>query len=138
VNNFAEVGSEMADELADAIKAGDSDEALQLIQELKDNAAQIAKHGKRADNIVKAMMDHARGGSSERETIIINDFLEEYANLAWHGRRARDHGFNAELKRDFDPNAESLEVMPQEMGCLLYTSDAADETRGAELAQQCL
>lgn len=116
VNNFAEVSVEMAEELLDAIKASRMEEAVALISELMDNSAQIAKHGKRADSIVKSMMQHARGGASDRETILVNQFLEEYSNLAWHGMRARDHGFQAEVRRDFDPNAGSLSVMPQELG----------------------
>ncbi len=116
VNNFAEVGGELADELAQAIAAGNTEEAQQILDELKANATQIAKHGKRADSIVQGMMQHARGGASEQETIVVNDFLEEYANLAWHGMRARDHGFQAEIKREFDPSAGSLQVMPQELG----------------------
>jgi signal transduction histidine kinase len=116
VNNFAEVSVEMAEELRDAIKADRIEEAIEIIGELMENATQIAKHGKRADSIVRSMMQHARGGASDMETIHVNDFLEEYANLAWHGMRARDHGFQAEVKRDFDPEAGSLQVMPQELG----------------------
>ncbi|NQV74407.1 hypothetical protein HQ496_14925 [bacterium] len=116
VNNFAEVSVEMAEELMEALEAGKLDEVGAIVQELMDNATQIAKHGKRADSIVKSMMQHARGGSSDRETIQVNQFLEEYSNLAWHGMRARDHGFQAEVRRDFDPNAGSLSVMPQELG----------------------
>ena len=138
VNNFAEVGGELADELAEAMAAGNTEEAGQILGELKANAEQIAKHGKRADSIVQGMMQHARGGSSERETIVVNDFLEEYANLAWHGMRARDHGFQADLKRDLDPGADTLEVMPQELGRVVLNLlnnafDAVRETEGAEV-----
>jgi|GEM_PF-922052 len=116
VNNFAEVSTELMEELAEAVAKGDSEEATMILDDLRDNATQIAKHGKRADSIVRSMMQHARGGASDRETIVVNDFLEEYANLAWHGMRARDHGFQAEVKRDFDPSAGELQVMPQELG----------------------
>jgi len=137
VNNFAEVGSEMADELAEAIAKGDAEEAQQLIDELKANAAQIAKHGRRADDIVKAMMQHARGGSSEKETIVVNDFLEEYANLAWHGRRAKEGDFQAELVRDFSSDVRSLKVMPQELGRVVLNllNNAFDGVRGVEGAR---
>lgn len=138
VNNFAEVGGELADELIEALEAGQEDEAKQIAEELKANALQIAKHGGRADNIVKGMMQHARGGSSDREAITVNEFLEEYANLAWHGMRARDHGFQADLKRDLDPDAGTLEVMPQELGRVVLNLlnnafDAVRETEGAEV-----
>ncbi len=116
VNNFAEVSTELMEELAEAVASGETEEAAMILDDLRDNATQIAKHGKRADSIVRSMMQHARGGASEQEAIVVNDFLEEYANLAWHGMRARDHGFQAEIKRDFDPSAGSLQVMPQELG----------------------
>ena len=137
VNNFAEVGGELADELAEAIEAGNTEEAQQILEELKANATQIAKHGKRADSIVQGMMQHARGGASDMETVVVNDFLEEYANLAWHGRRARDHGFQAEIKRDFDPEAGSIEVMPQELGRVVLNllNNAFDAVKDTESAQ---
>jgi signal transduction histidine kinase len=116
VNNFAEVSTELMEELAEAVANGDTEEAAAILEDLRDNAEQIAKHGKRADSIVRSMMQHARGGASDMETIVVNDFLEEYANLAWHGMRARDHGFSADVERDFDPEAGSLNVMPQELG----------------------
>ena len=138
VNNFAEVGGELADELAEAIEAGNTEEAQQILEELKANATQIAKHGKRADSIVQGMMQHARGGASDMETVVVNDFLEEYANLAWHGRRARDHGFQAEIKRDFDPEVGSLQVMPQELGRVVLNLlnnafDAVAQAEGARI-----
>jgi len=137
VNNFAEVSVEMAEELRDAIKAGRLEEAVELIGELMENAAQIAKHGKRADSIVKAMMQHARGGASDQETIQVNQFLEEYSNLAWHGMRARDHGFSAELLRDFDPEAGSSTVMPQELGRVVLNllNNAFDAVKAMEAGE---
>ncbi len=139
VNNFAEVGGELADELAEAIAAGETEEAGQILNELKANATQIAKHGKRADSIVQGMMQHARGGASDMETVVVNDFLEEYANLAWHGRRARDHGFQTEIIRDFDSDAGAIKAMPQELGRVVLNLlnnafDAVAETEGARIA----
>ncbi|NQV74002.1 GHKL domain-containing protein, partial [bacterium] len=137
VNNFAEVGAEMADELSEAIAAGNSEEAQAIIAELRENAKQITKHGRRADEIVKAMMQHARGGASEREEVQLNTFLEEYANLAWHGMRAKDNDFQAELVRDFDPLVGSLKVMPQELGRVVLNllNNAFDAVRGVEGAR---
>jgi len=138
VNNFAEVGAEMADELSEAIAAGNTEDAQAIIQELRENATQITKHGKRADSIVKAMMQHARGGASDRESIVVNDFLEEYANLAWHGMRARDDDFQVELKRDFDQAVGELKAMPQELGRVVLNLlnnafDAVKDTEGAQV-----
>jgi len=137
VNNFAEVGGEMADEALEAIDKGDSDELRSILAELKANSEQITKHGRRADDIVKAMMQHARGGSSERESIEVNTFLEEYANLAWHGMRAKDNDFQADLQRDYDPSVGTLEVMPQELGRVVLNllNNAFDAVRGEEGAR---
>ena len=116
VNNFAEVNAELAEEAREAMESGDLVAARKALADLGENATQIAKHGKRADSIVKAMMQHARGGASELETIDVNTFVDEYVGLAWHGLRARDDRFRAEVVRDFAPDAGTLAVMPQELG----------------------
>lgn len=116
VNNFAEVNAELTAEAIEALKNGKPEEARSLLADLEDNSHQIAKHGERADSIVRAMMQHARGGKSELESVSVNAFVEEYANLAWHGIRAKDHEFQLELVRDYDENAGAVEVLPQEMG----------------------
>jgi C4-dicarboxylate-specific signal transduction histidine kinase len=116
VNNFAEVGAELYSELREAIENNDAEAIKSILLELEQNSEQITKHGKRADSIVRSMMQHAKGGASERETIELNEFLEEYANLAWHGMRARDHGFQAEVTRDLDPSVGEIQAMPQELG----------------------
>jgi signal transduction histidine kinase len=116
VNNFAEVNTELMEELADAFAGGDTEEAAAILKDLRGNSEQIAKHGKRADSIVRSMMQHARGGASDMETIDINAFLEEYANLAWHGMRARDHGFQADIIRDLEEGLGSIQAQPQDLG----------------------
>ena len=116
VNNFAEVSQELVDELAAAIAAGDTEEALALMADLRSNAEQIAKHGGRADSIVKSMMQHARGGAAERETVDVNAFIGEYIDLAWHGMRAKDHRFECEVVRQFDAAAGAFTVQPQDLG----------------------
>lgn len=119
VNNFAEVGAELSDELASALEKGDTKEALSILSEMKENSNQITKHGKRADSIVRAMMQHAKGGVSEREVVDINEFVEEYSNLAWHGMRARENGFQAEVKRNLGSDVGTTTVLPQELGRVL-------------------
>ena len=116
VNNFAEVGAELAEELSEAIAKGDSESAQSILKEMTENAAQITKHGKRADSIVRSMMQHAKGGVSARETVDVNTFVDEYANLAWHGMRAREHGFQAEVKRSLGTDVGLVSVFPQELG----------------------
>jgi C4-dicarboxylate-specific signal transduction histidine kinase len=136
VNNFAEVNAELADELAEALAVGDAGEATEILADLRDNAAQIAKHGRRADGIVRSMMQHARGGTSEPERVDINEFLDEYASLAWHGMRARDAGFQAEVLRDFAEDVGSIEVLPQELGRVVLNllGNAFDAVKGQDPA----
>ena len=119
VNNFAEVSSELAEELREAAASGDAEGMKGIIEDLLQNTAQITKHGKRADSIVRAMMQHARGGASEKEVINVNDFVGEYVGLAWHGMRARDHGFQAEVERTFSDDAGTILAQPQELGRVL-------------------
>jgi signal transduction histidine kinase/ligand-binding sensor domain-containing protein len=132
VNNFAEVNAELADELSAALAAGDTEEVATLLEDLRGNALQIAKHGKRADSIVRSMMQHARGGASDREEIDVNAFLGDYVDLAWHGMRARDDEFNADVARDFGQDAGQLTVMPQELGRVVLNllNNAFDAVRG--------
>jgi signal transduction histidine kinase len=82
---------------------------------LTGNLEKIAEHGKRADNIVKSMLEHSRGGSGERREVDLNRLVEEALNLAYHGARAQDQGFNITLERMFDPALAQIELAPQEM-----------------------
>jgi len=116
VNNFAEVGVEMTQEVLDALKAGDTEEAESILKEMMENSGQIAKHGKRADSIVRSMMQHARGGTSVHENVDVAAFLEENINLAWHGRRAKDQSFQADVIRDIAGDVGKARIQPMEMG----------------------
>ena len=122
VNNFAELNSELADELEEMIRSAKSgngsarDELLHLVSTVRDNSTQISTHGKRADAIVRAMMNHARGGGSERQGVDINEFVEQYASLAYHGMLARSEGRRVELVRDYGDDIASIPVSPQDLG----------------------
>ncbi len=136
VNNFAEVSSELMDELADVVSKGDRKEVKNLLADLKDNAGQIAKHGQRADSIVRSMMLHARGGVSTEEEVDFNQYIDEYAGLAWHGMRARDHGFQADIHKDLDSNIGKASLQPQEFGRVLLNlfNNSFDAVKGVENA----
>src|SRR5262252_964968 len=82
---------------------------------LRGNLDKIAEHGKRADGIVKSMLEHSRGVSGERRVVDLNAMIEEALNLAYHGARAQDANFNITLEREFDPAIPSIELAPQEM-----------------------
>src|SRR5215472_7093156 len=82
---------------------------------LRGNLDKIAEHGKRADNIVKSMLEHSRGVSGERREVDLNAVVEEALNLAYHGARAHDPGFNITLQRDYEQRLKPIEVAPQEI-----------------------
>jgi GAF domain-containing protein len=120
VNNFAALSAELTDELNDALKpvplAGTTREEVdELTRMLKDNLEKVVQHGKRADSIVKNMLLHSREGTGEHRPADINALLDESLNLAYHGARAEKPQFNVTLRRDFDENAGTIEVFPQEI-----------------------
>jgi two-component system, NtrC family, sensor kinase len=122
VNNFAGLSIELLDELKESAAPGiatlDEDTSAEIdetIGMLTSNLDKIAEHGRRADNIVKSMLEHSRGVSGERREIDVNALVDEALNLAYHGARAQDQSFNITLERDFQPGLAPIEVAPQEM-----------------------
>jgi len=87
----------------------------EVVEMLRGNLDKIAEHGKRADGIVKSMLEHSRGVSGERRMVDLNALIEEALNLAYHGARAQDASFNITLERDFDRGLAPFELAPQEM-----------------------
>jgi len=122
VNNFAGLSVELLDELKETADPGiatlDEDtraEVDETIHMLTGNLEKIAEHGRRADGIVKSMLEHSRGVSGERREVDLNALVDETLNLAYHGARAQDASFNITLERDLDPAAAPIELAPQEM-----------------------
>ena len=122
VNNFAGLSVELLDELketaAPAIAGLAEDERAdvdEIVGMLTGNLEKIAEHGRRADGIVKSMLEHSRGVSGERREVDLNALVDEALNLAYHGARAQDAGFNITLEREFDPAVAPIELAPQEM-----------------------
>jgi signal transduction histidine kinase len=122
VNNFASLSVELLDELkevaAPAIAVLDSDKREELdetMEMLTGNLEKIAEHGKRADNIVKSMLEHSRGVSGERRIVDLNALVDEALNLAYHGARAQDQTFNITLERALDGELRPIELVPQDM-----------------------
>ena len=90
----------------------DKRKELDEIRELlKRNLDKVVQNGKRADSIVKNMLQHSRQGSGEQRSIEINTIVDESLNLAYHGARAEKQGFNITLERDFDPAAGAAVVL---------------------------
>ena len=129
VNNFAKLSVELAEELNEGVE--NSEDVELILEDLKMNAANIAKHGQRADRIVRSMMEHARGGKRELQSIILNDLIEEYINLAFHGMRAQDHAINVSIVRNYDDEVGKMVVVPQEIGRVIINlcSNAFDAMR---------
>jgi signal transduction histidine kinase/prephenate dehydratase len=115
VNNFAELSGDLLDELHDAVATNQQAEIDELTATLKGNLAKIAEHGKRADGIVRSMLEHSRGSSGERRSVDLNTLVEEALNLAYHGARARDQSFNITLQRDFDEGIQPITLVPQDV-----------------------
>jgi signal transduction histidine kinase len=119
VNNFSEVSSELLDEMNEEIIKGDFEEVKNIAAAIKKNLEKINYHGKRADSIVKGMLQHSRIGNNVKEPTSINKLADEYLRLAYHGLRAKDKSFNADLVTDFDENLPKINVLTQEIGRVL-------------------
>ncbi|WP_235299429.1 sensor histidine kinase [Portibacter marinus] len=116
VNNFSELSSELIDEMNTELSSGELEEAKLIAEDIKDNLGKINFHGKRAENIVKAMLQHSRKSTAEKESTDINQLAEEYLRLAYHGLRAKDKSFNATLITDLDESVPQIKVVPQDLG----------------------
>ena len=137
VNNFSEVSNELVDEMNEELNKGDIEEAKAISEDIKQNLEKITHHGKRADGIVKGMLQHSRTGTGKTEPTDINKLTDEYFRLAYHGLRAKDKSFNATLETNFDDTIGKINVVPQDIGRVilnLFTNAfyAVDEKKKQE------
>jgi two-component system NtrC family sensor kinase len=140
VNNFSDVNREMIDELKAELKGGNIDEALAIADDIGQNEDKINHHGKRADNIVKGMLEHSRTRSGQKEPTDLNMMADEFMRLSYHGLRAKDKSFNAELITHFDSNLPKVAVVQQDIGRVLlnlfnnafYAVNEKKKTAGAD------
>ncbi|GLR19123.1 sensor histidine kinase [Portibacter lacus] len=116
VNNFSEVSNELIVEMNEEIEKGDLEEAKLIAEDIKQNLSKINHHGKRADAIVKGMLQHSRKSTAEKEPTDINKLADEYLRLAYHGLRAKDQTFNATLLTEYDESIGMIDVIPQDIG----------------------
>ena len=116
VNNFSEVNTELIDELEAEMNKGDIEEAKAIAKDIRENEQKINHHGKRADAIVKGMLQHSRSSSGVKEPTDINALCDEYLRLAYHGLRAKDNTFNAKFETRFDESLGKIYVVPQDIG----------------------
>jgi signal transduction histidine kinase len=120
VNNFSALSAELIDELQEVLAPEPLGETVRaeiadLTTLLKGNLEKVVQHGKRADGIVKSMLEHSRGETGERREVDLNGVIEEALNLAYHGARAQDQSFNITLERDYASTLKPIELAPQEM-----------------------
>ncbi|HET7001678.1 MAG TPA: ATP-binding protein, partial [Puia sp.] len=142
VNNFSDLNTELIDELQSELKAENISEAFYISNNIKENEQKILHHGKRADAIVKSMLQHSRSGTGVKELTDINALTDEYLRLRYHVSRARDKEFKAILKTDFDETIGNINILPQEIGKVLLnlynnafytvTEKAKQQTNGYE------
>jgi signal transduction histidine kinase len=116
VNNFSEVNTELISELVDEVEKGNTAEVKLLATDIKENSEKIKHHGKRADAIVKGMLQHSSSGSGKKEPTNVNALAEEYLRLAYHGLRAKDKSFNALINTDFDETIGAVNIIQQDIG----------------------
>jgi len=119
VNNFSEVSMELFDEMEIGFKNDDKQEILEIAADIRQNLEKILHHGRRADGIVKGMLQHSRASSNVKEQADINKLADEYLRLAYHGLRAKDKTFNAELKTYFGTGIPLIKMVPQDIGRVL-------------------
>ena len=116
VNNFSEVNAELIEEMKQEITKGNMEEVKAIANDIAMNEQKITQHGKRADAIVKGMLQHSRTSSGIKEPTNINALADEYLRLAYHGLRAKDKSFNATMRTDFDETLEKINIIPQDIG----------------------
>jgi signal transduction histidine kinase len=119
VNNFSEVNTELIDELKEDLQKGKTNEAISIADNVKQNNEKITYHGKRADSIVKGMLQHSRNSNGKKEPTDINTLADECLRLSYHGMRAKDNSFNIKMETQFDSSLPLININSQEVGRVL-------------------
>ncbi len=119
INNFSEINIELISEIKEELSKGNYSIIEKIADDLGDNEAKITRHGKRADAIVKGMLEHSRTSSGTKEPADLNALADEYLRLAFHGMRARDKFFNAHLETDLDTSVGQVNMIAQDIGRVL-------------------
>ena len=116
VNNFSEINTELLAEMKNELLTGSKEEAIAIADDIIENETKINHHGKRADSIVKGMLQHSRKSSGQKEPTDINALADEYLRLSYHGLRAKDKSFNATMETNFDETIGKINIIPQDIG----------------------
>ena len=119
VNNFSEINMELLEELKEALADGDQEAVEAVSRDILENEDKIRYHGRRAEGIVRSMLQHSRTSTGDKELTDINGLADEYLRLAYHGFRAKDKSFNANFKTDLAEDLQKIKVVPQDIGRVL-------------------
>jgi len=119
MNNFSEVNKELIEEMKHELSAGNLSEATEIANNIQQNEDKINHHGKRADAIVKGMLQHSQSSAGKKEPTDLNNLTDEYLRLAYHGYRAKEKSFNATIKTSYDESVGKINIIPQDMGRVL-------------------
>ena len=121
LNNFSDVNKELLAEMKDEINKGNIDEVKSIADDVIENEEKINHHGKRADAIVKGMLQHSRSNTNQKESTDINKLVDEYLRLCYHGLRAKDKSFNASIETNFDKTVGNINIIPQDIGRVILS-----------------
>lgn len=119
INNFSEVNIELLDEMTEEIESNNPEQILILLNDIKENNRRTMFHGKRADDIIKGMLQHSRTNTGKKELTNINALCDEYLRLSYHGFRAKDKSFTCDFKTNFDETIGEINIVPQDIGRVL-------------------
>jgi signal transduction histidine kinase len=119
INNFSEINVDLSDELIDAANAENLVEVKAIAYGIRANEEKINHHGKRADAIVKGMLQHSRTGSGQKESVNINALCDEYFRIAYYGFRAKNKTFTASLRTQFDEAIGNINIVPHDIGSVI-------------------
>lgn len=119
VNNFSEVNTELVEEMKNELLTGNLKQATEIAEDIKQNNEKITYHGKRADSIVKGMLQHSRGGTALKELTDINNLADECLRLCYHGMRAKEKSFNVKTETNFDKSLDKINIISQDIGRVL-------------------
>ncbi len=119
VNNFSEVNVELIAEMKEELESGNMEDIKAIADDIAINEEKILQHGKRADAIVKGMLQHSRSSNGVKEPTDINALADEYLRLSYHGLRAKDKSFNADFNTEFDESLPEINIIPQDIGRVL-------------------
>jgi two-component system, NtrC family, sensor kinase len=119
VNNFSEINTELIDEMEESLEQNKMDQVHELARYVKENNQKVIQHGRRADAIVKGMLQHSRTSTGNKEATDLNALADEYLRLSYHGLRAKDKSFNATVVTHYEETLGAVPLVPQDIGRVL-------------------